>query len=151
MTSQRTPKGRPRKAQRSGRSSNSFSRTREDHAAEIDEDYVEMIDQLIRELGQARLVDLAERMGVTHVTANRRVARLLEAGLIRKDAYKPIFLTPKGAAMASACRRRHDTVYRFLRAIGVPEEDARLDSEGIEHHAGDATILAMSRFLQSRR
>ena len=44
------------------------------------EDYVELIDDLIEVNGEARLVDLAERFGVSHVTANRIIARLRRDG-----------------------------------------------------------------------
>ena len=35
----------------------------------------------------------------------------------------------------------------FLLALGVSEETARIDSEGIEHHVSEETLRAMARFL----
>lgn len=46
-----------------------LSQTRREHANEIAEDYVEAIADLITETGEARVVDLAKRLGVTHVTS----------------------------------------------------------------------------------
>lgn len=125
-----------------------YARTRKDHAEEIAEDYVELIDDLIREHGEARTVDIAERLGVSHVTVNKTVARLTREGLILKRPYRSVFLTDAGQALAQACRRRHEVVYTFLRAIGVPREEAQIDSEGIEHHISEKTLRAMGRFVE---
>lgn len=127
-----------------------FVRTREDHATETAEDYVELIDQLQREQGEARLVDIAQRLGVTHVTANRTIARLQKEGLVTARKYRAIFLTDSGKALARKSELRHMVVVRFLRAVGVPEAQAHLDAEGIEHHTSRATLDAMERFLRER-
>lgn len=127
-----------------------FARTREDHATETAEDYVELIDQLQREQGEARLVDIAQRLGVTHVTANRTIARLQKEGLVTARKYRAIFLTDAGKALARKSELRHLIVVRFLCAVGVPEPQAHLDAEGIEHHTSSATLDAMERFLRDR-
>ncbi len=41
-------------------------RTRNEHAQETAQDYVELIAELIAEAGEARAIDLARRLGVTH-------------------------------------------------------------------------------------
>jgi len=127
-----------------------FSRTRQDHATELAEDYVELIDDLITNLGEARLVDIAARMGVTHVTANKSVSRLQRDGLVSKRPYRSIFLTPEGQKLAAQTRKRHEIVLSCLCLLGVPPEQARIDSEGIEHHISDITLNAMEKFIQSR-
>jgi DtxR family transcriptional regulator, manganese transport regulator len=131
-------------------STNRFQRTREDHSRERAEDYVEMIDTLIRENGEARAVDLAQRLGVSHVTVSKAVQRLQREGLVTAQRYRSIFLTETGAELAVASRARHDLVLRFLRAIGVSDEVANADAEGIEHHVSEETLASMRRFLASR-
>lgn len=126
-----------------------FRRTRDDHAQELAEDYVELIDDLMRQYGEARLVDIAKHIGVTHVTANKTIARLQRDGLVNKRPYRGVFLTPDGAKLAHKCRARHELVYNFLRAIGVPHTQAGIDAEGIEHHISDATLRAMARHVKS--
>jgi len=125
-----------------------FRQTRRDHASETAEDYVELIDDLTREHGEARMVDIAQSLGVTHVTVNRTVSRLQRDGLVQRRPYRAIFLTDAGKSLAAASRQRHQTVLRFLCALGVSQEQARIDAEGIEHHISDATREAMSRFLK---
>ena len=122
--------------------------TRREHATETAEDYVEAIAALIASDGEARAVDLARRLGVSHVTVIRTIARLQRDGWVSTKPYRSIFLTRKGARLAEESRRRHEVVQRFLISIGVPEEAARNDAEGIEHHCSPATLDAFQRHLQ---
>lgn len=125
---------------------NRFRRTREDHSRELAEDYVELIDELQLEKGEARAVDLAERLGVSHVTVSRTVRRLVRDGYVLAEPYRSIFLTDQGRELAAASRSRHAQVVAFLLALGVPAEVAESDAEGIEHHVSKQTLEAMRRF-----
>lgn len=133
-----------------GTQAEGFGRTRSDHRNEIAEDYVELIADLIDATGEARAVDLANRLGVTNATVTNAITRLQREGLVRSEPYRSIFLTQDGRDLAELCRRRHRTVYRFLRSLGVAEEVARVDAEGIEHHVSDETLAALERLLQER-
>lgn len=128
-------------------STNRFQRTREDHSREVAEDYVEMIDSLIQENGEARAVDIAQRLGVSHVTVSKTIQRLQREGWVTAQPYRSIFLTEQGSALAAESRERHSLVIDFLRAIGVSEETAGSDAEGIEHHVSAETLAAMRAFL----
>ena len=86
---------------------NRFQRTRDDHRRERAEDYLEMIAGLIEERGEARAVDLAERMGVTHVSVGKTVSRLQDEGYVTSLPYRSIFLTDEGSAIAEAAKARH--------------------------------------------
>jgi len=125
-----------------------FRQVRRDHASELAEDYLELIDDLIREYGEARAVDIAGRLGVTHVTVSKAVARLKREGLVTSAPYRSIFLTDKGKRIADEARERHHIVLAFLRALGVPEQAAETDAEGIEHHISPETLAAMQRFIK---
>lgn len=118
------------------------------HAEETAEDYVEAIAMLIQSGGEARVKDLAGVFGVSHVTVSRTIARLVRDGLVVTKPYQPITLTPEGARLAEASKRRHDLVLRFLIALGLDEETARTDAEGIEHHVSEKTLRAMARFVE---
>lgn len=127
-----------------------FNRTRQDHAREIAEDYVELIAQLIRVHGEARTVDIARQLGVSHVTVTKTIARLQRDGLVRTQPYRSIFLTENGAKLASHSEERHELLVRFLRTLGVEATAAETDAEGMEHHLSPATLDAIQRFLQAR-
>jgi len=125
-------------------------RTRSDHASELAEDYVELIDELTRDTGEARAIDVARHLGVTHVTVAKTVRRLQQEGLVRSAPYRAIFLTEAGKKLASQSRERHELVLRFLLALGVPQNDAEADAEGIEHHISPKTLEGMRRFVAGR-
>lgn len=129
----------------------SLRRTRAAHARETAEDYVEAIADLMQSEGEARVTDLARHMGVTHVTVNRTVARLQQAGLVTARPYRAIFLTDTGREMAAASKRRHELVTRFLIKVGVPADIAERDAEGIEHHVSPETLAAFERTLTARK
>jgi DtxR family manganese transport transcriptional regulator len=124
-----------------------LSQTRREHASEIAEDYVEAIADLVAETGEARVVDLARRLGVTHVTVIRTIARLHKRGFVTAKPYRAIFLTEKGRTMATTCKARHNTVVAFLRSLGIPEHVAERDAEGIEHHVSPETLATFKRLL----
>jgi DtxR family transcriptional regulator, manganese transport regulator len=128
----------------------SFSKTRADHAIESAADYVELIQDLIDESGEARAVDMAGRLGVSHVTVAKTLQRLAREDLVSYRPYRSIFLTDAGRALAQATRERHRLVLGLLAALGVPEDIALQDAEGMEHHASDTTLKAIERFLSGR-
>jgi len=124
-----------------------FAVLRQAHQMESTEDYVELIDDLINSQGEARLVEVAIRLGISQPSASKTIARLQKAGFVTSEPYRSIFLTDKGKALAEACRKRHDLVYNFLLAIGVSEATALIDSEGIEHHVSEETLHAFQRII----
>ncbi len=138
-----TSKSRPSAKLRSA----AFSRTRKDHSRELQEDYVELIADLIDERGEARGSDIALRLGVANATVVKMLKRLADHGLVTQIPYREIHLTGEGWRMAEDGQRRHQLVENFLLALGVTPETARIDSEGIEHHVSRETLKAMARFM----
>ena len=124
-----------------------FEKARAAQGVSLLEDYVELIDDLLTSSGEARPTDIARRLGVSHATAIKCLARLKREGLVQSKPYRGIFLTAEGAALATRARNRHRIVVSLLRAVGVPPENAEQDAEGIEHHVSDAALAAFSAFL----
>jgi len=122
--------------------------TRRKHSLETAEDYVEAIAELTETMGEARAVDLARRLGVSHVTVIRTVARLQRDGYTSSQPYRAIFLTGRGATLARQSRERHALVVDFLRSLGIPEAVVQEDAEGIEHHVSAKTLAAFRRHLR---
>lgn len=143
----RSPRPRPgRKAAATPTS----RRTRLEHLQETAQDYVELIADLIGETGEARVIDLARRLGVTHVTVARTIQRLQREGLVTALPYRSIFLTDAGRKLSKETRRRHEIVVAFLHALGVSEATAHADAEGIEHHVSAETLAAFVKHLAGR-
>lgn len=129
----------------------SFRRVRDARRAELVEDYVELIAELIDTEGGARQVDVARRLGVAQPTVAKMVRRLEDEALVtRAAASRGIALTEAGRELAEEARRRHQIVERFLLALGVEPQVARGDAEGIEHHVSRETLRAFERFLDGR-
>jgi DtxR family manganese transport transcriptional regulator len=124
-----------------------FGKARAAQSGARQEDYVEMIADLLAAGGEARTVELARRFGVSHAAVVKAVAQLQRAGLAVCRPYRGVVLTPDGAALAGRVRARHRVV---LGALGVPEDAAEQDAEGIEHHVSDTTLDAFARFLRGR-
>ncbi|WP_174503724.1 manganese-binding transcriptional regulator MntR [Acidiphilium sp. C61] len=127
-----------------------FGKARTAQASAVLEDYVELIADLIAINGEARPIDIARRLGVSHPTAVKTIARLKREGLATAKPYRGVFLTEAGQALAERVRTRHRLVVALLKAVGVPPETAEADAEGIEHHVSDIALNAFSRYLQSR-
>lgn len=125
-----------------------FARVRNARQTEMQEDYVELIADLIAVHGEARASDLATRFGVTAATITNALARLKRDGLIEMRPYRSIFLTPEGQAMAAASRERHLLVVEFFVTLGVSRPTAEADAEGVEHHLSDETLAVMRALVE---
>ncbi len=128
---------------------NPFIETRAQHLEELAEDYVETIYDLVEEKNEARTCDIAKKIGVSHVTVIRTLDRLKKRGLVCSGEQKELLLTPEGNALAKACKKRHLFLLHYLTALGVPEEVAKIDVEGMEHHISPATMAAFKKQLKS--
>lgn len=127
------------------------SKTREHHANETAEDYVEAVYDVIEEKGECRVADLARHFGVSHVTVTRIVSRLESNQLLQTEKYRPITLTRAGQKLALESKRRHEIVFQFLLSLGVDRKTAEIDSEGIEHHVSAKTLKAMERAIEREK
>ncbi|APG17338.1 transcriptional regulator MntR [Kosakonia radicincitans] len=123
-----------------------FRQVREAHRRELIDDYVELISDLIREVGEARQVDMAARLGVSQPTVAKMLKKLATVGLIEQIPWRGVFLTPEGEKLAQESRERHQIVESFLLVLGVSPEIARRDAEGMEHHVSQETLDCFRRF-----
>jgi len=126
-----------------------FGKARTAQSTALLEDYAELIADLLATGGEARPTDIARRLGVSHATVIKTVARLKREGLATSRPYRGVFLTPEGETLAARVKTRHRLVVDLLRAVGVPAEAAEQDAEGIEHHVSEATLSAFGAFLRA--
>ena len=124
----------------------SFLKVRNAHKSENTEDYLELINDLINNNGEARIVEIANKLNIAQATANKTIKRLQSQGFIDKQPYRSIFLTEKGQKIAVSSKKRHEIVYKFLINLGVSNKIALADSEGIEHHVSKKTLDKMEKF-----
>ncbi|HTR17822.1 MAG TPA: manganese-binding transcriptional regulator MntR [Acetobacteraceae bacterium] len=136
--------GEPEQAER-------FGKARLARSTVLQEDYVELIADLLQTTGEARATEIARRLGVSHAAAIKSIGRLKRNGLATAVPYRGVFLTEAGHFLAERVRARHRLVVDLLLALGVPREAAESDAEGLEHHVSDTTLAAFANFLAARR
>ena len=129
----------------------SFRKVRNAHRTENTEDYLELVAELLNSKGEARIVDIAENLGIAQATANKTIQRLHSQGYIKREPYRSIFLTYKAQKIASESKKRHNIVYNFLRNLGLDKNTASEDAEGIEHHVSVKTLRKMDNFNSKKK
>jgi DtxR family transcriptional regulator, manganese transport regulator len=113
------------------------------------EDYLEVIYELIRQKGYATAVDISESLSVSSPSVTKMLKRLDENKYLRYEKYRGISLTGEGIAVAENIRQKHGLLAEFLKMIGVDENIANVDAEGIEHHIHAETLKKLELFVNN--
>ena len=112
------------------------------------EDYLEVIYELIQYKGYATTIDISEYLNVSSPSVPKMVQKLNESGHLNYEKYRGIRLTDKGTLVAKNIRERHGLLAEFLKIIGVDEDTANKDAEGIEHHLQPKTLGKLENFIK---
>ena len=115
------------------------------------EDYLEAMLMMQKEHGYVRSIDIAEKLGVTKPSVTYATKRLRENGYITMDKDGLITLTEQGMSIASSMLDRHQTLTRFLMALGVDQETAEADACKIEHDISPQTFAAICRHAREHQ
>ncbi|HYZ50056.1 MAG TPA: transcriptional regulator MntR, partial [Nitrososphaeraceae archaeon] len=111
------------------------------------EDYLEVIYELIQKKGYATAIDISEALNVSSPSVTKMLQRLDENKYLRYERYRGISLTNEGVSMAENIHDKHSLLVEFLRMIGVDENVANIDAEGIEHHLHPETLKKLQIFI----
>lgn len=111
------------------------------------EDYLEVIYELVEQKGYATTVDVSNYLNVSSPSVTKMMQRLDEAGYLKYEKYRGIRLTEEGIHIAQNIRNKHGLLAEFFMLIGVNEESANNDAEGIEHHLHPETIQKLKEFM----
>jgi Mn-dependent DtxR family transcriptional regulator len=111
------------------------------------EDYLEVIYELVEQKGYATTVDISNFLNVSSSSVTKMMQRLDDTGYLKYEKYRGIRLTEDGIRIAQNIRSRHGLLAEFFRIIGVDEESANNDAEGIEHHLHPETIRKLEEFI----
>ena len=112
------------------------------------EDYLEAVYELIQTKGYARPVEIAELLDIKTPSVTNMLQRLDKLGLVRYERYRGATLTVKGERLARFTQKKHLTLIKFLKIMGIEEATANLDAEGIEHHVHKSTINRIGDFVE---
>ena len=111
------------------------------------EDYLEVIYELVQQKGYATTVDISSYLNVSSPSVTKMMQKLDETGYLKYEKYRGIKLTNEGIRIARNIRSRHGLLAEFFKIIGVDEEAANNDAEGIEHHLHPETMKKLEEFI----
>ena len=108
------------------------------HPPEVSEavqDYAKAIYSLHERSGEpASTSAIAERLGVSAASASAMVKRLESLGLVRREPYHGVELTPVGERVALEVIRHHRLLELYLaEALGMPWDQVHEEAEVLEH------------------
>jgi Mn-dependent DtxR family transcriptional regulator len=111
------------------------------------EDYLEIISELVELKGYATTLDISRYMNVSAPSVTKMLKRLDENGFLEYEKYHGINLTTKGTLVADTIRQKHSILLEFFEILGISDETANQDIEGMEHHLNAKTIKQLRKFI----
>ena len=115
-----------------------------------EEDYLETILILHREMGMVRSVDVSRHMAVSKPSVCHAVAVLQEGGFLAMDGDHFLHLTERGRIIAEKIYERHRFFTDRLIEAGVDPKTAETDACRIEHVISDETFRRLKEKYQSK-
>ncbi len=99
--------------------------------------------------GWARVSDIARQLGITRGSVSINLRPLKKRGLVVTDAHRMVKLSPEGLSIAQRVLAKKATVRAFLaEVLGVPPEQAEIDSCKVEHLISHPTSERLLQFVQ---
>ena len=115
------------------------------------EDYLEVIYELIKKKGYATQTDISESLNVSLPSVTKMLQRLDESKYLKYEKYRGINLTEEGIEVAENIREKHALLSELFKMIGVDEDVADIDAEGIEHHLHPKTLKKLREFIRNHK
>ena len=115
------------------------------------EDYLEAIYNLNEEKGYVSAADISDRLGVKPPTVSNMVVNLAKNGYLEHERYRGMRLTASGEKIARSVIKRHQVISEFISMLGVDDQTAYVDTEGIEHHVHPSTLRRLERLADYLR
>jgi DtxR family manganese transport transcriptional regulator len=115
------------------------------------EDYLEAIYNLNEEKGYVSAADISDRLGVKPPTVSNMVVNLARKGYLEHERYRGMRLTPSGEKVARSVIKRHQVISDLISMLGVDDQTAYVDTEGIEHHVHPSTLRRLERLADYLR
>ena len=111
------------------------------------EDYLEALNFIIKKKGYAKVKDIASYFDISPSSVTEMFQKLEKQGFVNYEKYGGATLTREGEKIAVNTRKKHDTIYRFLRIFDVPNDVANEDACRIEHVVHKKTMLRLTQFV----
>jgi DtxR family Mn-dependent transcriptional regulator len=112
------------------------------------EHYLKAIYEIGGEDQEVSLSDLSEKLGISQVSTNEMVKKLVKGGLITYTPYKGVALTLAGHAQAAIVLRRHRLWERFLTdVLGLDWDHVHEEACRLEHATSPLVEERLAQFL----
>jgi Mn-dependent DtxR family transcriptional regulator len=115
------------------------------------EDYLEAIYNLNAQKGYVSAADISDKLGVKPPTVSSMVVNLAKKGYLEHERYRGMRLTATGEKVARSVIKRHQVISDLISMLGVDEQTAYVDTEGIEHHVHPSTLRRFERLAEYLR
>ncbi|MBI3841275.1 MAG: transcriptional regulator MntR [Thaumarchaeota archaeon] len=115
------------------------------------EDYLEAVYHLISDKGYATTSDISTALKVKPPTVSNMIGKLAAKGYLQYERYRGMKLTATGEKLAKSVIKRHQVISEFMSMIGVDEQTAFQDTEGIEHHVHTTTLHRLEKLAEYLR
>ena len=122
-------------------------RTKKVSSTTREEDYLEVIAELVELKGYATTLDISRFMNVSPPSVTKMLQKLDEKKYLEYEKYHGINLTNKGKQVADTIRRKHSTLLEFFEVLNVGRGIANQDTEGLEHHLNAKTIRQLKKYI----
>ena len=112
------------------------------------EQYLQTICKLSSEQSPVALSALADQMGISSVSANEMIKKLVARELAAYEPYKGVTLTAEGQTQALRVIRRHRLWERFLAdVLGIPWDRVHEEACQLEHATSALVEEKLAQFL----
>jgi len=122
-------------------------KTKKTTSTTSEEDYLEVIAELVELKGYATTLDISRFMNVSPPSVTKMLQKLDEKKYLEYEKYHGINLTDIGKQVADTIRKKHSTLLEFFEILNVGKGIANQDTEGLEHHLNDKTIRQLRKFV----
>ncbi|UCD14329.1 MAG: metal-dependent transcriptional regulator [Thermoplasmatales archaeon] len=112
------------------------------------EDYVELLYDLQKNKKPVHTNDIASVLNINPASVTEIFQKLNNDGYINYEKYGGATLTQKGEKIAIATKKKHDTLKKFLKILGVDEKIADMDACKIEHVVDPMTMEKLTKFVE---
>ena len=112
------------------------------------EDYLKTIYILTEEKGITTTTEISSALHVQPPSVTEMIQKMEKRGFVSHEKYRGIMLTEKGRELARNVYERNETIFNFLKIIGVEEKIAEDDACKIEHDLNSVTVGYLTRFVE---
>ena len=118
--------------------------------SESTEMYLATIKILEEEHGFAKVVEIAESLGVTKPSVSKAMSQLLVEGYIDKEPYGHVTLTEKGLSVAEELVTKRRLIISYLQhSLGLTRSEASQNACRMEHVISDEMYERIHHYMQN--